>query len=55
MKRIIILLLILMLAGCGPAQQTGTVSKISPFLGGNKGLVIEFQKDAPPGEIFYSG
>lgn len=55
-KKIIALILligVLFLAGC-KKDTTGGTSQTDPFIGGTNGLVISFQKDAPPSEVFDS-
>lgn len=56
MKKIIIgILILIFIVGCGGPTQTQTISKTSPFIGGNTGLSIEFQEDAPPASVFDAG
>jgi hypothetical protein len=55
-KKIIALILVisvLFLSGCKQETGTGTLQK-DPFIGGTAGLLISFQKDAPPAEVFDS-
>jgi len=55
-KRIVALFLlisVLFLTGC-TQNNTGKTSQTDPFIGGTNGLVISFQKDAPPAEVFDS-
>lgn len=43
------IVLLLFIVGCGRGEEG--ISKDAPFLGGNKGLEINFLKDEPPSEI----
>ncbi len=51
--RIILLLaLVLFIVGCEGEQAS---PKISPFIGGTTGLLLSFDKDAPPAEVYDGG
>jgi len=47
------IVLLLFIAGCGRGEDG--ISKNDPFLGGNKGLVLDFLQDDPPSEITDGG
>jgi len=49
---ILILSLLIFASGCG--EET-TPSKESPFIGGTTGLLISYDKDAPPAEVYDGG
>ena len=49
---VFLLVSVLFLVGC--KQETQGTSQINPFIGGTNGLLISFQKDAPPAEVFDS-
>ena len=54
-KKIIALILVmgvLFLTGCTTNPGSGKTTQKDPFIGGTDGLVISFQKDAPPAEVF---
>ncbi len=57
MKRLILLVIaIMMVAGCSDGGDAGTtVGKNKPFIGGTSGLIIDFEDDAPPEEVFDLG
>ena len=49
---ILILALLIFASGCGDKT---TPSKESPFIGGTTGLLISYDKDAPPAEVYDGG
>ena len=47
-------IMVLFLAACGSGSNAGGASR-NPFLGGNKGLSLEFERGSPPDEIYDRG
>ncbi len=56
MKKIaFIALLLMVIAGCGKGESKGTSTISDPFIGGTTGILLSFEQDAPPAEVFDGG
>src|SRR3989338_8349208 len=47
-------ILIVLLSGCTKGEKTDTGDK-DPFIGGTEGLLISFEEDSPPEEVYDGG
>jgi len=51
---IVLLSLVILMAGCGEGEETTITTKEKAFIGGTRGLIMEFLPGAPPEEVFDS-